>query len=285
MKNGKFYAHVYFFFIGGIVVSFLFLISCKRQVDDSDLSSTKNIEKGEILAKVNQSILSIDDFNTIVEDPDLPIGVLNEHVDEWVETELLYQEAKRLKLDEKPEIALQIRELERYVLSAELLRLKIESQVEVSEERLQTYYTAHQDEFKRDEDEVHVEGVSFFDESVADKVYQKIRQGVSFDQIMDDYDGSDFGYMTSSWELSPEIAETAFKMRVGQISKPIVTEMGVHIIRVIDTKPAGSVRVFEAIKTELGERLSNENYTKLLNEYLENLRSNADIYVDLEQLR
>src|SRR5262249_41400695 len=48
-------------------------------------------------------------------------------------------------------------------------------------------------------------------------------------------DGGDLGYFTKD-QMVPEFADVAFKMHPGQLSNPIKTQFGWHVIRVEDRR-------------------------------------------------
>lgn len=59
----------------------------------------------------------------------------------------------------------------------------------------------------------------------------------------------DLGYFTRDAMVKP-FSDAAFAMKKGQISKPVKSDFGYHIIRVLDHKPA-TVRPFAEVKDEL----------------------------------
>ncbi len=83
--------------------------------------------------------------------------------------------------------------------------------------------------------------------------------------------GGDLGYFTKD-QMVPEFAEVAFKLDKGQLSEPVKTQFGWHIIKVEDkrTKP---VPAFEAVK----EQVQAHVMLKAQAELVSKLRADAKI--------
>lgn len=69
--------------------------------------------------------------------------------------------------------------------------------------------------------------------------------------------GGDLGYVTKG-QLVPEFETAAFSLEVGQISQPVKSIFGYHLIKVLDRKDP-ETKLFEDIKRELAKKVLIEN--------------------------
>ncbi|MFO1089341.1 MAG: peptidylprolyl isomerase [Hyphomicrobiales bacterium] len=82
-------------------------------------------------------------------------------------------------------------------------------------------------------------------EKEAQAVIDRLNKGESFEEVAKqvsldgskDY-GGDLGYFTAS-EMVPEFSKAAFALKPGQISKPVKTSYGWHVIKLIEFKEGG----------------------------------------------
>jgi peptidyl-prolyl cis-trans isomerase C len=128
------------------------------------------------------------------------------------------------------------------------------------------------------EQEVHARHILVPTEEEAKAIEAELKKGADFATLAKEKskdpgaaDGGDLGYFTKD-QMVPEFAEAAFKLDKGQISDPIHTQFGWHIIKVEDkrTKPTPS---FDQVKVQL------ENYVahRAQAELVDNLRKSAKI--------
>jgi parvulin-like peptidyl-prolyl isomerase len=151
-------------------------------------------------------------------------------------------------------------------------------------EALEEYYRAHKKEL--DGTQIRASHILFrsdrFNEPIshlvqrADKVRQDIEAGkISFDEAVAKYSAGpsrnakgDLGFFPRYGPMSEEFAKAAFELEKGQISKPVTSAFGVHLITVTDVKP-GTRQWTEAVSQikspaslELFEKLANEERDK-----------------------
>jgi peptidyl-prolyl cis-trans isomerase C len=90
--------------------------------------------------------------------------------------------------------------------------------------------------------------------------------------------GGDLGFASRAQmkKMDPKFAETAFSMKKGEISKPIKTRYGWHVVKTVDHKKA-EVVPFEKVRDKLEEKLRNQKVKKQLESYVKELRKKAEI--------
>ena len=89
--------------------------------------------------------------------------------------------------------------------------------------------------------------------------------------------GGDLGFIKRGWTVS-EFEETAFKLGINEISEPVRSAFGYHIITVTDRKEATGEE-FEEAKADLIKTIQAEKGQDKLQGWFEELRSEAEIIV------
>jgi peptidyl-prolyl cis-trans isomerase SurA len=80
--------------------------------------------------------------------------------------------------------------------------------------------------------------------------------------------------------MLPEFDQVAFKLEVGQISDPVRTKFGWHVVKVEDRR-FQAVKPFEEMKAELRERIFRAQMEKYTDQYVQELKASASIDVKI----
>jgi peptidyl-prolyl cis-trans isomerase C len=147
----------------------------------------------------------------------------------------------------------------------------------VSEEKLMARYEADKKNIKGEE-EIHASHILLENEADARKVLAEIRNGADFAEMAKQHskgpsgkNGGDLGFFDAK-TMVPEFSKAAFAMKVGDVSEPVKTQFGWHIIR-IEAKRQSEGPSFEQRKQEIRQALAQEAVANTLVE----LRGKADI--------
>jgi foldase protein PrsA len=144
----------------------------------------------------------------------------------------------------------------------------LESKIEITEEEMQTYFDENKDSFAQTK-QVKASHILVEDEETAKEVKEKLDAGEDFAELAKEYStdgsaesGGDLGFFGEG-SMVAEFEEAAFSMKVDEISDPVKTEYGYHIIKVTDIQEAAEAN-FEKSKEEIKGILFDE---KLATEY------------------
>ncbi len=90
-------------------------------------------------------------------------------------------------------------------------------------------------------------------------------------------DGGEMDYFTRD-RIMPEFADAAFKLKVGEVSAPVRTQFGYHLIKLTDRKPAHHA-TFDEVKGQIGDYLSEEKRKEAVATLIQSLRDNAKVEI------
>ncbi|MGS2780474.1 foldase protein PrsA [Robertmurraya sp. GLU-23] len=163
----------------------------------------------------------------------------------------------------------------------------LEPRIEITDEELQTYFDENKDTFATAE-QVQASHILVADEATANEVKSKLDAGEDFSELAKEYStdtttsesGGDLGYF-SSGDMVAEFEEVAFALGVDEISAPVKTEYGYHIIKVVDHQEAKEAN-FEDSKGEISDTLMNDKMSTEYTVWLEELKEEYEITNYLE---
>lgn len=155
--------------------------------------------------------------------------------------------------------------------------------INVSDEEAEEYYDEYSDEFKAKKGQIRVRHILVETEEEAEDILEQLNEGADFAELAfeksicpSSAQGGDLGFIETG-QMVEEFEDAAFELDVGETSDIIETQFGWHIIYREPNEIYFS-EVKEIIKSSLIEQRSQAR----LEEYLAELRENADIEVYLE---
>jgi peptidyl-prolyl cis-trans isomerase C len=128
------------------------------------------------------------------------------------------------------------------------------------------------------EEEVHARHILVSTEDEAKAIEAELKKGADFAALAKEKskdpgaaEGGDLGYFTKE-QMVPEVAEVAFKLDKGQISDPVHTRFGWHIIKVED-KRIKPTPTFDQVKGQIENFVAHRAQAELADK----LRKSANI--------
>lgn len=130
-------------------------------------------------------------------------------------------------------------------------------EVDITDEEIEKEYDSRKTEIK-------AQHILVDDEDTADEVKEKIDDGEDFSELAKEYstdnsaeNGGDLGYF-SRGDMVPGFDEAAFDMDVDEVSDPIQTQHGFHVIKVNDKREKEDFDSLEDMKDDIRSELLNE---------------------------
>jgi peptidyl-prolyl cis-trans isomerase SurA len=119
--------------------------------------------------------------------------------------------------------------------------------------------------------------------ALADDVVKRARGGADFIELAKKYssdpnvatDGGELGTFKKG-DLLPEMEEVVLKMSPGEVSDPLRTKGGYHVIK-LEKKFLGDIKPFDDVKGEIEELLYKKKSEERFNQWVKDLRKNAAI--------
>ena len=126
-------------------------------------------------------------------------------------------------------------------------------------------------------------------EKKAKDLAEKAKKGGDFAQLAKENsedpgskeNGGDLNFFSRE-RMVPEFAEAAFKMNKGDISDPVKTQFGFHVIKVTDKKDARTVP-FDEVKEKINAYLKDAKHKSAVEELVTGLRAKADVKIKLPE--
>ncbi len=114
------------------------------------------------------------------------------------------------------------------------------------------------------EEEAHARHILVEDEAQAKTVVERLKKGEDFAKVAAELskdpgsgkEGGDLGWFTKD-RMVPEFAEAAFKLKKGEVSQPVKSQFGWHVIRLED-KRAKPLPDFAAVKPQIDQYLERK---------------------------
>ncbi|HTV36869.1 MAG TPA: peptidylprolyl isomerase [Xanthobacteraceae bacterium] len=189
---------------------------------------------------------------------------------------MLSQAAEQQKLADDPEVKRQIAfERNKVLMEAVLQRA---GEAAVTDDALHKVYDEAVKQMPTEE-EVRARHILVATEDEAKDIEAQLKKGADFATLAKEKskdpsgaaNGGDLGYFTKD-QMVPEFAAAAFKLDKGQISDPVHTQFGWHIIKVED-KRIKPTPTFDQVKPQLVSYVARRAQEQLV----ENLRKSTNI--------
>jgi foldase protein PrsA len=165
-------------------------------------------------------------------------------------------------------------------LVAEKIYNKVTAEVKVTDKDVETYYKQHQDQYTQPETrEIRHILVGEKQKALADRLYDQVKaQPTRFPALAKKY-SKDPGSKNQGGKLTivrgqtvAPFDQTAFLMHKGQISRPVKTQYGYHVIQAVgDIKPAKKTPLKD-VKNTIRQQLTQTKKNERMNKWVQDTK-------------
>ena len=207
---------------------------------------------------------------------------LSIYIQQWIDQELLYQAAMRMGMDLDADYFQELEKIKKELLVRKFLEnYLLTKDAQVTEEEALDFYEKNKDTFIVPKTEIHALHILVSTIERANWVVKRIRAGEPFEQVAkemsEDYRQHgriDLGYFNRD-DVVNDVAKKVFSYRVGSVTRPIKSDFGFHIFKILDRRERGTFKTFEEVKDKIYARLragkKKQAYRNLVSELREKI--------------
>jgi len=258
------------------------------------LKGCGNVDSEEkILARIGDYRITVSDFNKRISFlPERYQEVIkkrkNEFLQEIINDTLIYQEAVRKGLHKDKDVLRIIEEARKKIIIARYLKDYVNDTIEVTEEEVLSEYSKKNDEYMMPE-YMRVSHILVPTREKALEILGKLSAGETFEDLAransvdpTAQNGGDIGYFPKG-QLMPEFERACNMLEPGDISDPVKTKLGYHIIKLTDRKKP-VLRPLSEVRDEIRANVRKTKRQAKFNRLLDRLSEETDIEVDKDAL-
>ena len=179
-------------------------------------------------------------------------------LEEIINQELFYLDAIKKGLDKEEDFLAEVENMKSELLKQYSIR-KVLNQVEVNDKEAFNYYKENRNQFRTNE-KIHAKHILVEDEQQANQIYWDLKKGLFFEEAAKKYSkcpssaqGGSLDYFERG-QMIPEFEEVAFGLDINEISRPVKTQYGYHIIKIVDKRKPG-ISDFDEVKSMIANHL------------------------------
>jgi len=246
---------------------------------------------GTVIARVGNAYLTLEELQSSIPSEYSSVITRDQnirYVRQWINTELLYQEALRIGVDREPHIRARLEKMKKDLLSAEIISRGARGRAEVSDLAVREYYESHREQFVREVFTVRYEQIVVDDISVAWEIrrsatHETFRSLARTHSKFPVPGGIDDNPPFVPLEAIPPIIRNAVMgAAVPSITGPYRAEDGFHILRLVGRFDRGTVASLEEVRDDIVSKLSNITQKGETERLISDIRSRADVEFNMD---
>ncbi len=240
-----------------------------------------------VVARVDDATLTVATLADQIPGTDLASGERRAYVERWLQQEVLYQEALDEGVAENAFVRQLIEQATRDLVVAAFLDETFENaSIDVTDQDVENHFHLHSDRYTRDEPEIRAQHILVGSQRDANSLRQALQRGEDFEEKARDLSldpdthalGGDLGFFAA--DAHPELWEACSNMAAGQISRPVSSERGYHIVRLVERKEPGTIKELADVADRVRNELIRERHLQRLDDLITRLKDEHSWQID-----
>jgi peptidyl-prolyl cis-trans isomerase C len=196
-------------------------------------------------------------------------------VEQLVQEKLIYLQARSENYDTNALVLTQLEKAKQRLMVGQYIA-DVFKKIQVTEDELKIYYDNNKAMFVQKE-QVKAKHILFKTQEEAVGAKARILKGESFEDVAKELSigpsapkGGDLGWFEKE-QMVPEFANSAFSLAIDEISDPVKTQFGYHIIKVDEKKAAGT-KSFADARAEMERTLTGNKQKESMEEVIRKVK-------------
>ena len=255
-------------------------------------------QEGKSIATIDGEKITLQEFNAELDKIPMNMKMLvasqrgkKDFLDRLIVKRLLLKEAKKENVDKDKAFQDRLADIKDQLTIESLLKKKVNTEARFTDDELEKFYEAHKEEFKRGK-EIQTRQIVVKTEPEAKEIKARIAKGEDFADLAKRFSidpsakttGGDIGFHPRG-TLIPEYEAAAFNLtKIGQVSQPVKTQLGFHIIKLEGMKTDAYVP-FPEVKDFIRQKMTQEKQAEVLQKYVDDLKKKSKILINDDLLK
>ena len=196
-------------------------------------------------------------------------------VEQLVQEKLIYLQARSENYDTNALVLQQLETTKQRLMVGQYIT-DVFKNIQVTEKELKNYYEKNKTMFVQKE-QVRAKHILFKTQEEAVAAKERIQKGESFEDVAKELSvgpsaskGGDLGWFEKE-QMVPEFANSAFSLSIDEISDPVKTQFGYHLIKVYGKKATGT-KSFADARAEMERKLTGDKQKESMEKIIKEVR-------------
>jgi len=212
-----------------------------------------------------------------------------QYIQNMIDRQVFAKEAKAQGFLDKPDVKEKIDSYIERVLYSDFIK-SLSDKITITPEETKAYYESNKASFAAPE-KIKAKHILVKTEEEAKQVKDELDKGGNWDELAKKYStdksnasrGGDLGLFPRG-RMVPEFDEVAFSLPLNQISSPVKTQFGYHLIKVEEKRPA-ELQTLEQVEKSVVGKLQNEKREKIVEQLRKELYAKFQVTLDTDMIK